>query len=68
MSTHDREQYKNAKILGDAGLGIILNQRDLSLKNLFSKIKDLQKGSKKSLALPLNATDVLATDLLSDFD
>jgi UDP-N-acetylglucosamine--N-acetylmuramyl-(pentapeptide) pyrophosphoryl-undecaprenol N-acetylglucosamine transferase len=64
MSTHDQEQYKNAKILVKAKLGIILSQSDLKLSSFLVAYKKLIAQKPVKLNLTDNAGALLVKDLL----
>jgi UDP-N-acetylglucosamine--N-acetylmuramyl-(pentapeptide) pyrophosphoryl-undecaprenol N-acetylglucosamine transferase len=66
MSTHDHEQYKNAKILVGAKQGIILSQSQLSLPAFLVAYKKLQSLKPTPLQLSTDGADVLVKDLLSE--
>jgi UDP-N-acetylglucosamine:LPS N-acetylglucosamine transferase len=63
MSTHDHEQRKNAEILVQAGFGRILPQSHLSLSSFLQSVSDLKLVRAKSIALPRNASSVIADQL-----
>lgn len=65
MSTHDNEQYKNAKILEHAKLAKIILPDQLTMHQLLQTIDELKKLKFKPLRLPKDATTVLIKDLLS---
>lgn len=64
MSTHDREQYKNAKILEKIKLGIILSHKALTPTVLVAALKDLKQQIPEIIILPHDATKLLVDDLL----
>lgn len=66
MSTHDHEQYKNAKMLEDTKLGVILSQTNLSFTSFLSHYQQLQKLKPIQLKLGNSAGEVLVKDLLSE--
>jgi UDP-N-acetylglucosamine--N-acetylmuramyl-(pentapeptide) pyrophosphoryl-undecaprenol N-acetylglucosamine transferase len=66
MSTHDHEQYKNARILEKAKLGVILNQMSLTFSQFLDSYKQLQAYKPIKLNLENNAAELLVQDLVSD--
>lgn len=66
MSTHDQEQYKNAKILVKAKQGVILAQSDLKLSSFLTAYKKLTTQKPVKLNLADNAGALLVKDLLSE--
>lgn len=66
MSTHDREQYKNAQFIVKAKLGLILPQASLTLSHFHSQVARLKQLKATPLGLREDATTVLVDDLLSE--
>jgi UDP-N-acetylglucosamine--N-acetylmuramyl-(pentapeptide) pyrophosphoryl-undecaprenol N-acetylglucosamine transferase len=63
-TTHKREQYRNANVLVDSDLGLILPQSDLSYPNFIKLINDLPSLKPKNIKLPQNAAEAIYHDLL----
>lgn len=66
MTTHDREQSKNAQVLVKVKQGIVLPQTQLSLARFLTLLKELKKLSPKVVSLPLDAASALSDSLLDD--
>ncbi len=68
----ENHQYHNAKVLVDAGAGIMIEEKDLTEQKMLDEIKKLQKNpsivkniekSAKNLAIP-NANEKIADEIL----
>lgn len=66
MTTHDREQHKNAMILVKADLAGILPESSLTLTTWHASLVQLKHLQAKPLALPQNAATVLIDDFLTE--
>lgn len=63
-ATHKREQYRNANILVESRLGLILPQSDLSYPNFVKLATQLANFQPKNITLPQNAAEAIYHDLL----
>lgn len=66
MSTHDHEQYKNARILEKAKIGVILPEASPTFPQFLSAYKQLQNLKPTQIKLESNATELLVQDFVSD--
>ena len=64
--THDQEQFRNARILVKAGLGIILAESSLTLPHFVTELKALADLPPAPLKLPKTAGSTLVRDFVSN--
>lgn len=64
-STHQSEQYKNAEELVKTKLAVIINQHDLTLKNLLDAFTQIKKLKPQKTNLSINATEKVYHDIAS---
>lgn len=63
-TTHKREQFRNANVLVESNLGIILPQSDLSYPNFIKTTSKLLALKSSNINLPQNAAEAIYHDLL----
>lgn len=63
--THRAEQYANAKMVEGAGIGQIVTQSELTLKNILTAIKLIPANKPPLFTVPTDATERIINDLKS---